>query len=151
MKVCINPDSNFSLQQACHKFVMTRVQVCRKFVMTRVQACRSLFCKIAASLICKEVALLVTSNLLQVRFKFDASNFAMTSQNQTCCKLTCYLGKNQRKAPVQSKIPQPLLCKILKNREDLLRRAKENESTDYKRNRCGQDEKVEKVLKLWLP
>ncbi|GBO25173.1 hypothetical protein AVEN_162428-1 [Araneus ventricosus] len=34
-----NPDSNFSLQQACHKFVMTRVQVCDKFVVTRVQAC----------------------------------------------------------------------------------------------------------------
>ncbi|GBN46800.1 hypothetical protein AVEN_39135-1 [Araneus ventricosus] len=33
------PDSNFSLQQACHKFVMTRVQVHHKFVMTRVQAC----------------------------------------------------------------------------------------------------------------
>ncbi|GBN39492.1 hypothetical protein AVEN_142064-1 [Araneus ventricosus] len=33
------PDSNFSLQQACHKFVMTRMQVCHKFVMTRVQAC----------------------------------------------------------------------------------------------------------------
>ncbi|GBO12581.1 Transposable element Tcb1 transposase, partial [Araneus ventricosus] len=32
------PDSNFSLQQARHKFVMTRVQVCHKFVMTRVQA-----------------------------------------------------------------------------------------------------------------
>ncbi|GBM97785.1 hypothetical protein AVEN_101198-1 [Araneus ventricosus] len=31
------PDSNFSLQQACHKFVMTRVQVHHKFVMTRVQ------------------------------------------------------------------------------------------------------------------
>ncbi|GBM68717.1 hypothetical protein AVEN_193422-1 [Araneus ventricosus] len=36
------PDSNFSLQQACHKFVMTRVQVCHKFVMTRVQACSKL-------------------------------------------------------------------------------------------------------------
>ncbi|GBL72260.1 hypothetical protein AVEN_115224-1 [Araneus ventricosus] len=34
-----NPDSNFSLQQACHKFVMTRVQVHHKFVMTGVQAC----------------------------------------------------------------------------------------------------------------
>ncbi|GBM35169.1 hypothetical protein AVEN_140766-1 [Araneus ventricosus] len=34
-----NPDSNISLQQACHKFVMTRVQACHKFVMTRVQAC----------------------------------------------------------------------------------------------------------------
>ncbi|GBL98707.1 hypothetical protein AVEN_8612-1 [Araneus ventricosus] len=37
-----NPDSNFSLQQACHKFVMTRVQVCDKFVVTRVQACSKL-------------------------------------------------------------------------------------------------------------
>ncbi|GBM41428.1 hypothetical protein AVEN_162910-1 [Araneus ventricosus] len=37
-----NPDSNFSLQQACHKFVMTRVQVCHKFVMTSVQACSKL-------------------------------------------------------------------------------------------------------------
>ncbi|GBM17914.1 hypothetical protein AVEN_111069-1 [Araneus ventricosus] len=37
-----SPDSNFSLQQACHKFVMTRVQVCHKFVMTRVQACSKL-------------------------------------------------------------------------------------------------------------
>ncbi|GBM28232.1 hypothetical protein AVEN_181306-1 [Araneus ventricosus] len=37
-----SPDSNFSLQQACHKFVMTRVQVCHKFVMTSVQACSKL-------------------------------------------------------------------------------------------------------------
>ncbi|GBM84714.1 hypothetical protein AVEN_250037-1 [Araneus ventricosus] len=34
--------SNFSLQQLCHKFVMTRVQSCREFVMTRVQACSKL-------------------------------------------------------------------------------------------------------------
>ncbi|GBM69869.1 hypothetical protein AVEN_26454-1 [Araneus ventricosus] len=26
----LDPDSNFSLQQACHKFVMTRVQACSK-------------------------------------------------------------------------------------------------------------------------
>ncbi|GBM10273.1 hypothetical protein AVEN_49994-1 [Araneus ventricosus] len=38
----INPDSNCSLQQACHKFVMTRVQACHKFVMIRVQACSNL-------------------------------------------------------------------------------------------------------------
>ncbi|GBM64373.1 hypothetical protein AVEN_11645-1 [Araneus ventricosus] len=37
-----SPDINFSLQQACHKFVMTRVQACHKFVMTRVQACSKL-------------------------------------------------------------------------------------------------------------
>ncbi|GBM54396.1 hypothetical protein AVEN_83004-1 [Araneus ventricosus] len=34
--------TDFSLQQACHKFVMTRVQACHKFVMTRVQACSKL-------------------------------------------------------------------------------------------------------------
>ncbi|GBN75204.1 hypothetical protein AVEN_134191-1, partial [Araneus ventricosus] len=39
IKAPASPDSNFSLQQACHKFFMTRVQVCHKFVMTRVQAC----------------------------------------------------------------------------------------------------------------
>ncbi|GBN30418.1 hypothetical protein AVEN_98089-1 [Araneus ventricosus] len=39
---CLIPDSNFSLQQACYKFVMTRVQSCHKFVMTRVQACGKL-------------------------------------------------------------------------------------------------------------
>ncbi|GBN85843.1 hypothetical protein AVEN_250852-1 [Araneus ventricosus] len=26
----VDPDSNFSLQKACHKFVMTRVQACGK-------------------------------------------------------------------------------------------------------------------------
>ncbi|GBN49187.1 hypothetical protein AVEN_251274-1 [Araneus ventricosus] len=35
----LSPDDNFSLLQACHKFLMTRVQACHKFVMTRVQAC----------------------------------------------------------------------------------------------------------------
>ncbi|GBM63734.1 hypothetical protein AVEN_95535-1 [Araneus ventricosus] len=57
------PDRNFSLQQACHKFVMTRVQVCHKFVMTRVQACSKLtkaakspWNELAASLPCKLIA-----------------------------------------------------------------------------------------------
>ncbi|GBN55051.1 hypothetical protein AVEN_161789-1 [Araneus ventricosus] len=36
------PDSNYSLQQACHKFAMTRVQACHKFVMARVQVCSKL-------------------------------------------------------------------------------------------------------------
>ncbi|GBN91008.1 hypothetical protein AVEN_226644-1 [Araneus ventricosus] len=35
----VDPDSNFSLQQDCNKFEMTRVQACDKFDMTRVQAC----------------------------------------------------------------------------------------------------------------
>ncbi|GBM55247.1 hypothetical protein AVEN_168392-1 [Araneus ventricosus] len=57
------PDSNFSLQQAFHKFVMTRVQVCYKFVMTRVQACSKLtkapklpWNELAGSLQCKLIA-----------------------------------------------------------------------------------------------
>ncbi|GBL59096.1 hypothetical protein AVEN_55606-1, partial [Araneus ventricosus] len=56
-------DSNFSLQQAYHKFVMTRVQACHKFVMTRVQACSKLkkaskspWNEHAASLPCKLIA-----------------------------------------------------------------------------------------------
>ncbi|GBN16813.1 hypothetical protein AVEN_208252-1 [Araneus ventricosus] len=56
-------DSNFSLHQACHKFVMTRVQACHKFVMTRVQACnkltkasKSTWNELAASLSCKLIA-----------------------------------------------------------------------------------------------
>ncbi|GBM02649.1 hypothetical protein AVEN_258951-1 [Araneus ventricosus] len=57
---------------------------------------------------------------------------------------------SQRNVAAQLKISQPLLCKILKNRQDLLRRAKENENTDCKRNRCGKDEKVLKSLKLWF-
>ncbi|GBO29565.1 hypothetical protein AVEN_103651-2-1, partial [Araneus ventricosus] len=68
----------------------------------------SLFCKLAASLICKgrgaichvelaanalqaRVALVVTANLLQVRFKFDASNFAMTREYQVKIKLAANL------------------------------------------------------------
>ncbi|GBN43869.1 hypothetical protein AVEN_270913-1 [Araneus ventricosus] len=56
------------------------------------------------------VALVVTANLLQVRFKFDASNFAMTSQNQTCCKLTCYLGIYESMDNIVSNDPQDQLA-----------------------------------------
>ncbi|GBO36223.1 hypothetical protein AVEN_21866-1 [Araneus ventricosus] len=56
-------DSNFSLLEACHNFVMTRVQACHKFVMTRVQACgklskasKSPWDELAASLHCKLIA-----------------------------------------------------------------------------------------------
>ncbi|GBM83510.1 hypothetical protein AVEN_56222-1 [Araneus ventricosus] len=55
-----DPDRNFNLQQACLKFVMTRVQACHKFVMIRVQACSKLtkaskspWNELAASLPCK--------------------------------------------------------------------------------------------------
>ncbi|GBO40874.1 hypothetical protein AVEN_140718-1 [Araneus ventricosus] len=47
-----NPDSNFSLQQACHKFVKTRVQVCNKLT----KASKSPWNELAASLPCKLIA-----------------------------------------------------------------------------------------------
>ncbi|GBO06764.1 hypothetical protein AVEN_158492-1 [Araneus ventricosus] len=63
IEVTYNPDSNFSLQQACRKFVMTRVQACHKFVMTRVQACskltktsKSSWNELAGSLPCELIA-----------------------------------------------------------------------------------------------
>ncbi|GBN28018.1 hypothetical protein AVEN_82003-1 [Araneus ventricosus] len=56
------------------------------------------------------------------------------------------LKMSERDAAAQLKISQPLLCKILKNREDLLRRAKEN-NTNCKRNICSKDEKAPK---LWF-
>ncbi|GBM69598.1 hypothetical protein AVEN_152680-1 [Araneus ventricosus] len=42
----IYPDSNISLQQACHKFVMTRVQACSKLT----KASKSPWNELAASL-----------------------------------------------------------------------------------------------------
>ncbi|GBN14711.1 hypothetical protein AVEN_232347-1 [Araneus ventricosus] len=51
------PDSNFSLQQACHKFVMTRVQACSKLT----KASKSPWNELAASLpqACRENSLQV--------------------------------------------------------------------------------------------
>ncbi|GBN76373.1 hypothetical protein AVEN_70538-1, partial [Araneus ventricosus] len=46
------PDSNFSLQQVCHKFVMTRVQACSKLT----KASKSPWNELAASLPCKLIA-----------------------------------------------------------------------------------------------
>ncbi|GBM10530.1 hypothetical protein AVEN_109325-1 [Araneus ventricosus] len=46
------PDSNFSLQQACRKFVMTRVKACSKLT----KAPKSPWNEIAASLLCKLIA-----------------------------------------------------------------------------------------------
>ncbi|GBM65285.1 hypothetical protein AVEN_193817-1 [Araneus ventricosus] len=47
-----DPDSNFSLQQACHKFVMTRVQACSKLT----KASKSPWKELAASLPCELIA-----------------------------------------------------------------------------------------------
>ncbi|GBL94227.1 hypothetical protein AVEN_23729-1 [Araneus ventricosus] len=67
------PDSNFSLQQACHKFVMTRVQVCHKFVMTRVQACSKLAASSRKLRSHHETNLQQTcrANLLQIKAKTE--------------------------------------------------------------------------------
>ncbi|GBN94877.1 hypothetical protein AVEN_8302-1 [Araneus ventricosus] len=72
-------------------------QVCRVSVNSAIKehgiTCRSTAATFGGNASCVRA---LTSNLLQVRFKFDASNFAMTSQNQTCCKLTCYLGSSSQ-------------------------------------------------------
>ncbi|GBO15357.1 hypothetical protein AVEN_112444-1 [Araneus ventricosus] len=47
-----DPDSNFNLQQACHKFVMTRVQACSKLTKDS----KSPWNELAASLPCKLIA-----------------------------------------------------------------------------------------------
>ncbi|GBM02443.1 hypothetical protein AVEN_76494-1 [Araneus ventricosus] len=53
----------------------------------------ALFCHIelAANALQARVALVVTANLPQVRFKFDASNFAMTREYQVKIKLAANL------------------------------------------------------------
>ncbi|GBL67255.1 hypothetical protein AVEN_1688-1, partial [Araneus ventricosus] len=72
-----NTDSNFSLQQACHKFVKTRVQACHKFVMT--QEC----------------------NLQQVKESFEVT------MKRTCSKLAtnlpCKLNANYSKNRVRTR------------------------------------------------
>ncbi|GBM34481.1 hypothetical protein AVEN_106718-1 [Araneus ventricosus] len=47
-----SPDSNFSLQQACHKFVMTRGKACGELT----KASKSPWNELAASLHCKLIA-----------------------------------------------------------------------------------------------
>ena len=57
---------------------------------------------------------------------------------------------SQRSAAVALKISQPLLCKLLKNRDIILKAAKENMNFNCKRNRGGKDGEVESALKLWF-
>jgi hypothetical protein len=56
----------------------------------------------------------------------------------------------QRNAAVQLKISQPLLCKILKNRGEILKGASQNDNIHSKRNRPGKDEQVGSALRLWF-
>ena len=57
---------------------------------------------------------------------------------------------SQRNAAVELKVSQPLLCKILKNREDIEKKCSLNENRNGKRNRCGNDQEFETALKLWF-
>jgi hypothetical protein len=57
---------------------------------------------------------------------------------------------SQRKAAVQLKISQPLLCTLLKKRDAIQRTVKQNENLNCKRNRSGKDDQVESALKLWF-
>ena len=47
---------------------------------------------------------------------------------------------SKHNAAAQLNISQPLLCKILKNHDEFTKKAKQNESTEYKQNRAGKDE-----------
>lgn len=63
----------------------------------------------------------------------------------------CKLPKtSQRNAASQLGVSQPLLCKILKNKDSILSLSKCNENVDSKRNRSGKDPQVESALKLWF-
>jgi hypothetical protein len=57
---------------------------------------------------------------------------------------------SQRKAALQLKISQPLLCTILKKRGVIERSVKLNENLNCMRNRSGKDGQVESALKLWF-
>ena len=57
---------------------------------------------------------------------------------------------SQLNAAVQLKVSQQLLCKLLKNREDIEKKCMLNENPKDKWNHCGKDQEVETALKLWF-
>ncbi|KAG8198420.1 hypothetical protein JTE90_021661 [Oedothorax gibbosus] len=57
---------------------------------------------------------------------------------------------SQKSAAVQLQVSQPLLCKILKNRDDIEIKCNLNGNLNCKRNRDGKDKEVESALKLWF-
>lgn len=57
---------------------------------------------------------------------------------------------SQRNAAGQLKISQALLCKILKQRDEIYKAAQNNDNLNVKRNRSGKDVQVESALKLWF-
>lgn len=57
---------------------------------------------------------------------------------------------NQRDDAKKLGISQPLLCKLLKNRNEIEKSLMNNENISRKRKRCGKDEDVEEALKQWF-
>ena len=57
---------------------------------------------------------------------------------------------SQRNAVVQLKVFQLLLCKLLKNHENIKKKCTLNESPNAKWNWCGKDQEIEIALKLWF-
>ena len=57
---------------------------------------------------------------------------------------------SQRNAAVQLKVPQPLLCKLLKNCEDIEKKCTLNENPNAKQNCCGKCQEIETALKFDL-
>lgn len=57
---------------------------------------------------------------------------------------------SQRAAADKLGISQPLLCKLLKNRNEIESSLMNNENASRKRKRCGKDEDVEQALKEWF-
>ena len=55
---------------------------------------------------------------------------------------------SQQCVPVVLKISQPLLCKLLKYRDSILKAAKENKNFNWKQNCGGKDCEVESVIVL---
>ena len=56
----------------------------------------------------------------------------------------------QRNAAVQLQISQPVLCRIIKSRVQIVKAAKQNDNLSCKRKRVGKDQQVESALKLWF-
>ena len=65
---------------------------------------------------------------------------------ESCDKLP---KMGQREAAAKLQIPQPFLCKILKNRTSLKMGIKENQNLLCKR-RTGKNAEIESALKLWF-
>lgn len=57
---------------------------------------------------------------------------------------------SQRSAAIQLKVSQPLLCKLLKSRNEIECISASNGNVDRKRKRTGKDEEVEEALKEWF-